>query len=166
MEWGSGRREVERLAEALAEQFGGVPIDLPAIASAVGIIDVAYCDMASAALLQIGPVWGTWGVLIRQLDARARQRFSLAHEIAHVALGIVGDEWRYRGEAAERGGRTLAERLCDYYAAALLMPRALVNKAATETPDVNELARRFDVSEQSMRIRLEHCGLHSLVTVR
>src|SRR6185295_12844766 len=106
MEWGSGRREVERLAEVLGSKFGGPPADLPAIANAVGIIDVAYCDMNSAALLQVGPTFGTWGVLIRQLDARARQRFSLAHEIAHVALGVVGDEWRYMGEAAARGART------------------------------------------------------------
>lgn len=164
MEWGSGRREVEQLAEALTAKFGGPPADLPAIANSVGIIDVAYCDMASAALLQVGPVFGTWGVLIRRLDARARQRFSLAHEIAHIALGIVGDEWRYKGEVAARGTRTQAEKLCDYYAAALLMPRALVNKAATETPDLHELARMFDVSGQSMKIRLEHCGLHAIAS--
>ncbi|HEV8575361.1 MAG TPA: ImmA/IrrE family metallo-endopeptidase [Dehalococcoidia bacterium] len=160
--WGSGRREVEQLAESLTSKFGGPPVDLPAIASAVGIIDIAYCDMNSAALLQVGPVLGTWGVVIRRLDARARQRFSLAHEIAHVALGIVGDEWRYKGEAAARDIRAPAERLCDYYAAALLMPRWLVNKAAAETPDVNELARMFDVSGESMKIRLEHCGLHAI----
>ena len=166
MEWGSGRREVERLAEVLGSRFGGPPADLPAIANAVGIIDVAYCDINSAALLQVGPVWGTWGVLIRRMDARARQRFSLAHEIAHVALGIVGDEWRYFGDAAARGARTRAEKICDYYAAALLMPRSLVCKAATETPDVNELARKFDVSGESMRIRLEHVGLYALAGVK
>jgi len=166
MEWGSGRREVERLAEVLGSKFGGPPADLPAIANAVGIIDVAYCDMNSAALLQVGPTFGTWGVLIRQLDARARQRFSLAHEIAHVALGVVGDEWRYMGEAAARGARTRAERICDYYAAALLMPRALICRAATETRDADELARKFDVSGQSMRIRLEHCGLYALAAAK
>jgi hypothetical protein len=162
MEWGSGRLEAERLAEALTVKFGGPPADLPAIAGHVGIIDIAYCDIESAALLQVGPVWGTWGVLIREWDGRARQRFSLAHEIAHVALGIVGDEWRYRGEAAARGARTQGERLCDQYAAALLMPRQWVNRLAAETPDVYELARRFGVSGDAMRIRLEHCGLHAI----
>lgn len=164
MEWGSGRLEVERLAERLGTKFGGPPSDLQAIASHVGIVDIAYCDIESAALLQVGPIRGTWGVLIREWDNETRQRFSLAHEIAHVALGIVGDEWRYKGEVAARGTRTQAERICDYYAAALLMPRTLVCRAATETPDVNELARRFDVSGQSMRIRLEHCGLHAIAS--
>ena len=162
MEWGSGRLEVERLAEAIGTKFGGPPADLQAIAGNFGIIDVAYCDMNSAALLQVGPVSGTWGVLIRQYDAPTRQRFSLAHEIAHVALGIVGDEWRYMGEVAARGTRNPAERMCDYYAAALLMPRALVCRAAQETPDLMKLASRFGVSEQSMRIRLEHCGLNAV----
>lgn len=162
VEWVSGRREVERLAEILGERFGGPPIDLSAIARAVGIIDIAYVDIASAALLQVGPVWGTWGVLIRGWDRRTRQRFSLAHEIAHIALGIVGDEARYQGQAAARGERSPAERLCDYYAASLLMPRALVCRAAQETPDVDVLAQRFGVSGQSMRIRLEHVGLNAV----
>ena len=155
MEWVSGRLEVERMAEKMAQRFCGPPVDLEAIASVVGIVDIAYCDIESAALLQAGP--GGWGVLIREWDGRTRQRFSLAHEIAHIALGIVGDEARYIG-----GSRGRAERLCDYYAAGLLMPRALVCRAAQETPSVTELARRFYVSGQSMRIRLEHVGLYAM----
>lgn len=150
------------MAENLAGRFGGPPTDLEAIAGQVGIVDIAYCDIDGAALLQVGPIAGTWGVLIREWDGRARQRFSLAHEIAHIALGIVGDEWRYQGEAAARGKRSPAERLCDYYAAALLMPRAMVCQAAAGTPDMNELARKFEVSGQSMRIRLEHVGLYAV----
>lgn len=159
MQWVSGRLEVERMAEVLASRFGGPPADLGAIATQVGIVDIAYCDIESAALLQAGP--GGWGVLIREWDQETRQRFSLAHEIAHIALGIVGDEARYTGEGRGRG-----ERLCDYYAAALLMPRTLVCKAATETPDVFELARMFFVSGQSMRIRLQHVGLYAVARAR
>lgn len=156
----SGRLQVERLAEASGTRFGGPPTDLQAIAYSVGIIDIAYCPIPSAALLQNGPIAGTWGVVIRSMDARTRQRFSLAHEIAHIALGIVGDEWRYMGNVAARGGRTAAERQCDYYAAALLMPRPIVNRLAATGASVSEMARRFEVSEQSMKIRLDHLGLH------
>jgi Zn-dependent peptidase ImmA (M78 family) len=86
----------------------------------------------------------------------------LAHEVAHIALGIIGDEQFYRGEAAARRTRTPAEQTCDYFAAALLMPRAALNRVAGEIPDAEELARRFDVSLDSMRIRLEQIGLHAI----
>jgi hypothetical protein len=158
----SGRLEVERIAEPVGARFGGPPADLQAIAESVGIVDIAYCEMETAALLQVGPVYGMWGVLLRKFDSRARQRFSLAHEIGHICLGIVGDEARYMGEAAARGVRAPAERLCDYFAAAILMPREMVCRAVDETPNVEGLARRFEVSGQSMRIRLEHIGLHAL----
>jgi predicted transcriptional regulator len=162
MQWVVGRLEVERKAEALATRFGGPPTELESIAGALGIVDIALGDIATAATLQGGPVEGTWGVVLRRADSRTRRRFSLAHEIAHVALGITGDERRYMGEAAARSGRTPAERTCNYFAAALLMPRAMVNSLATDLFGAKELARRFEVSEESMRYRLEQIGLHTL----
>jgi hypothetical protein len=160
MQWVVGRIEVERKAEALATSFGGPPIELEAIGSALGILDIALGDIDAAAHLQVGAVQGTWGVILRRTDPRTRRRFSLAHEIAHVALGITGDERRYMGEAAARSGRTPAERTCDYFAAALLMPRGMVNKLAGI--GAKGLARRFEVSEESMRYRLEQIGLHAI----
>ena len=162
MEWVSGRVEVERLAEPFGTRFGGPPVDLHAAAQTVGITDICYRPIDSAALLQNGPVEGTYGVIIRSLDGHTRQRFSLAHEIAHVVLGIVGDEWRYKGQVASRGERNPEERMCDYFAGALLMPRPMVLQSIRSNASVEDLARTFEVSVWSMKIRLEHLGLREL----
>lgn len=162
MEWVSERLEVERRAEALGARFGGPPIDLQAIAGTVGITRIRERYIDASAILWVGAIEGTWCVILKKTDGLARKRFSLAHEIAHIALGIVGDELFYQGEAAARRARTAPERQCDYFAAALLMPRALVNKMVKEGTSIAELARRFEVSFDAMRIRCDHMGLHAL----
>ncbi|MEO6318843.1 MAG: ImmA/IrrE family metallo-endopeptidase, partial [Acidimicrobiales bacterium] len=52
------------------------------------------------------------------------------------------------------------ERLCDYFAACLLMPRSWVKQAyGSGVQDVVALAERFEVSPQAMQVRLLQLGL-------
>lgn len=157
------RLAIEARAEALATKYcGGPPVDLDTVAHAVGILDIALADIDSAARLINAPIDGFWAAVIRQDDPFVRRRFSLAHEIAHLALGLVGDERRYRGEVAARDVQNATERACDYFAACLLMPRSWVVKRVPRATDAIELARVFDVSRKSMRIRLRELGFHEL----
>lgn len=156
--------ELDRRAEALAITFGGPPCDVDAVAHTVGILWVAVEDIEPSAVLSAGPVEDSWMVVIRKDDSFVKRRFSLAHEAAHVVLGIVGDERRYRGKVAARGGRLIRnpeEATCDYFAGALLMPRSWMLRAAEEHPP-QQLARRFDVSSDAVRIRLEQLGLYAV----
>lgn len=157
----AARRAVEAQAERLALAFGGPPSDLTGVAGTVGIIHHFVGDIDAAALLRVGPVRGVWGVTLRKGDSFVRRRFSLAHEIAHLALGIVGDEERYMGEVAARRTRTPEEATCDYFAACLLMPRPWMMAAATSIAP-KHLARTFDVSTEALKVRLRELGLNAI----
>lgn len=101
---------------------------------------------------------GRWLIVLNGAEPPGRQRFSLAHELKHVLDNpfIAGMYPDVRDlTSGER-----AEQVCDYFAACLLMPRVLVKRAWTGgTQDLRTLARRFEVSRQAMRVRLEQIGL-------
>ena len=96
-----------------------------------------------------------WIVLLNEDDGRAQARFTLAHELGHMVLGDVREPW-CGGEEGSRGSR---ERLCDVFAAELLMPGPLVRAAWRRTPEVEALAAQFDVPLRAMERRFGELGL-------
>jgi predicted transcriptional regulator len=102
---------------------------------------------------------GTSGftIWVNSEDSRNRQKFTLAHELAHYILhrdlienGIV-DDTMYRSELS-----SVYETQANQLAADILMPIRLIKKYREQHPDSDwkELARVFEVSEQAMKIRL------------
>lgn len=101
---------------------------------------------------------GRWVIALNQSESLARQRFSLAHEFKHVLdnpfIGFLYPK-QQGWTPADR-----AERVCDYFAACLLMPKVWVRRAWTEgVQDLRGLARRFNVSQSAMNVRLLQLGL-------
>lgn len=103
-----------------------------------------------------------WAIVLHAGEPRVRQRFSLAHEIKHVLDDGLATQLQ-GGLYPAGGGFTAAERtewICDYFAACLLMPKLLVRRDWTAgLQRIVPLARRYEVSTQAMRVRLEHLGL-------
>ena len=62
-----------------------------------------------------------WRIVLKTSEPRQRQRFSLAHEFKHVLDDPVIDRTHAHLKPHRRQER--AERLCNYFAACLLMPR-------------------------------------------
>jgi hypothetical protein len=97
---------------------------------------------------------------LRADDPEVRQRFTCAHEVTHTAFPGFVREARYRVDTAvgvNQNRRDEEEFLCDYGAAALLMPRHLVVEEYTITAglrDVERLARDADVSLEAAANRL------------
>ena len=110
-------------------------------------------------------------VWVNALEAQrspGRRRFTIAHELGHWRLHSEGadpqtrfcrtDEVEALGEPT-RSGRAI-EREADRFAAALLMPEALVRVEAPEHRlNVKVLADRFGVSVRAMQVRLESLEL-------
>lgn len=100
----------------------------------------------------------SWVIALNPREATNRQRFSLFHEYKH----IIDDRFRgvlYQGEktisAADK-----AERVADYFAAAVLMPKRLVKRYyCSGVNRLSDLAEMFEVSEQAMHVRLRALGL-------
>jgi Zn-dependent peptidase ImmA (M78 family) len=92
-----------------------------------------------------------------------RQRFTIAHEIGHYLLHSR-ETLHYdtqpefsKGEQFFRAGNisTLEETEANHFAAELLMPEDLVKKLTESgTTSIQELAEKFDVSEDAMKYRL------------
>lgn len=98
-----------------------------------------------------------WVITLNAGETRPRQHFSLCHEYKH----IVDHPTRHLMKSA-RGLRAdeVAERVADYFAASLLMPKAWVKTAYfTGTQSIPRLAARFQVSPQAMSVRLRQLGL-------
>jgi hypothetical protein len=68
---------------------------------------------------------GRWLILLNAAETRGRQRFSLAHELKHI-LDNPFVTILYPGRS------DLAEQVCDYFAACLLMPRRWLRQAWAE----------------------------------
>jgi predicted transcriptional regulator len=99
-----------------------------------------------------------WRIVIRRTDVRQRQRFSLAHELKHVLDDPVIEHLFSHLPTNQRQDRT--ERLCNYFAACLLMPRPwLKHDWCGGQQNVRALARRYYVSPEAMSTRLSELGL-------
>jgi hypothetical protein len=97
---------------------------------------------------------------LRADDPEVRRRFTCAHEVTHTAFPGFVREARYRVDTAvgvNQNRRDEEEYLCDYGAAALLMPRHLVADEYSITGglrEVERLARDADVSLEAAVNRL------------
>jgi len=100
-----------------------------------------------------------WVIVLRAEETKARQRFSLAHELKHV-LDDPFIEWLYPTKSGY-SPEDRAERICDYFAACLLMPRMWIKRdwASGGIQDIARLARRYRVSQVAMAVRLAELKL-------
>ncbi len=100
---------------------------------------------------------GRWLILLNGDEPETRQRFSLAHELKHVIDHSSRDYtcWDDRMQTANQKG----ERLADYFAACLLMPKRHVKSLWGKYRNVQVLADRFSVSSAAMSVRLSQLGL-------
>jgi hypothetical protein len=102
---------------------------------------------------------GQWLIVLNGSESPLRQRFSLAHEFKHVLDHPFIDQAysKIRGQAETEW----AEKLCDYFAGCVLMPKAMVKRIYCKggIQDLPTLARRFQVSQAAMRVRLLQLGL-------
>jgi Zn-dependent peptidase ImmA (M78 family) len=104
-----------------------------------------------------------WGGALRVLENEAhiwvddtklceQQRFMIAHEIGHLVLHLLGVA--YQDRYGVTGEEDLQEVEADAYVAELLMPGWMLRAYLQSTADFAKLARRFEVSEKDMAIRL------------
>jgi hypothetical protein len=104
---------------------------------------------------------GGWVIVLREDEPIVRQRFSLCHEIKHIlddeAMEQSGGRL-YQGTSLTPDGA--AERICDHFAACLLMPKIQLKRDwVNGTQDSQSLARRYNVSKAAMEVRLRTVGL-------
>ena len=99
-----------------------------------------------------------WVITLCADEHRSRQRFSLMHEFKHV-LDHTTKDFLYQDRPTSSAYEQ-AERVADYFAACLLMPKRVVKRLWFEGPQsVERLAERLRVSPAAARYRLDQLGL-------
>ncbi len=92
-------------------------------------------------------------------ESRVRQRFTIAHELGHCALG---HGLAYRDPATNFSARTYNpdEIAANRFAASLLMPADMIEATIMDLrdPSVESLAELFGVSQVAMEFRLKNLG--------
>jgi predicted transcriptional regulator len=151
--YGIAERQATRLLLRSGVTYGPVPSE---VIAGLQFVQVHLRRLpSSGATKWVKP---HWHIILNSLESPVRQRFSLAHELAHIINHPHLHE--AYGRLDTPTARLAHERLCDYFAACLLMPRPLVKDAwAHGAQDEVELAKRFDVSAQAMHVRIIQLGL-------
>lgn len=153
-----------RARDIIEQHLKTVPVKLGSLARALGVADIKIASMSPGVSGQITREDNRYIIRINRNEARERQRFTLAHEIAHYLLhrhvidsypdGIT-DNVLYRSGAPEK-----IEYEANRLAADLVMPISIVeDKIRSFGGIVNEaaierMAEIFDVSKAAMEIRL------------
>lgn len=148
--------------EILDEFTEVVPVPVGALAKALGLkVVVAALPLNISGMIKPDDDGGTFVIKVNRFEPKARQRFTIAHEIAHFLLhrdriqaGIV-DSVLYRSKLSSR-----IEAEANRLAADIVMPRDKIREKKSLENDyfgdqlVEYLANEFGVSKQAMGIRM------------
>lgn len=144
--------------EIVGQYMEQAPVDVEGLAKALGLtVNRELWPDNMSGKIECEPDGGPCTITVNAMHPDSRQRFTIAHEIAHYVLhrdsigdGIV-DNGMYRSGRSEK-----IERQANQYAAEILMPWKIVierYRAGKTTPA--ELAREFKVSPAVAEIRMK-----------
>jgi hypothetical protein len=140
----------------------GPPVDIQGI---IGEVGVEYAELPKPDSISglIEAYGGGYRIVVNSNHSLVRRRFTAAHELGHfvyhrdvIGDGIV-DDAAYRSERIGQYGdkiRREYETQANRFAAIVLMPTMLLDKLQAADVPLPEMAKRLQVSEQALRIRL------------
>lgn len=143
--------------EIVLEHMQSAPVDLAGMARGLGLVVSSDPSLPQDVSGYIKRDKQGYFIGVNPKHALVRQRFTVAHEIAHYLLhrdqigdGVL-DDALYRSSLS-----SALEAEANKWAAAILMPPQLIERLRAETPGINnsELASRLQVSTQALSIRL------------
>lgn len=156
-EWKKLSKEQQALIVSHQNEF---PVKVGAIAKSFGI-EVKKATLAAGISGEIKEVGGACTIRINRHDVKARQRFTLAHEIAHFLLhrdkigdGIT-DDILYRSKLSDE-----LEAEANRLAADIVMPWSLIQaslvsyKGLNTEQKIEQLAEVTEISTTAIKIRL------------
>ncbi|WPM80994.1 ImmA/IrrE family metallo-endopeptidase [Brucella pseudintermedia] len=148
-------------AAMIAKHSAAPPVDVAAIANELGLA-IFSADLAHnvSGVIVKDASYGTssgFAIFVDSGESPQRQRFTAAHEIGHFLLHrhLIGDRHEDNYLLRSVGISNRQEQQANQFAADLLMPRNLIEKAMQEGyTSVESLADLFQVSRIAMGIRL------------
>ncbi len=154
----------ESLYKAFNEALKQPPVDLGALCAKINV-ELVKIPMDPLVSGMLEPKTnGEYKITVNSNISSSRQRFTIAHELGHLALhrDLIGkglDDRAMRSSTPGCYDNTLITRTheteANQFAAALLMPKdAVLKEALRLDKNILALANHFEVSESAMTIRL------------
>lgn len=152
-------------------ETAGVPVDIGLLAKAAGVSRVVRAETPGAGMLMREE--GGITVVLNSADTIERQRFSYAHEIAHILTGTadrhninhVSDVSTFDALDDYRS----SEAQCERIAAKLLMPekafRARLEKSGVCIETILALSKEFQASIPAVTLRVAEIGVEPFVAI-
>jgi len=145
-------------AEVVKSFLTSIPVQVGQLARALGL-EVVVAPLPLNISGSIEPRGSSFVIKVNRYEPKARQRFTIAHEIAHFLLhrdrisGGLVDSVLYRSKLASR-----LETEANKLAADIIMPKEAItdhiSTSAMHDDQIDRLAERFNVSRQAAEIRL------------
>lgn len=139
--------------------FGEIPVKLGGLAKELGIVVKRSSTIPRHVSGKITRLpTGVYEIKINKYESRERQRFTLAHELAHFLLhrneidrlGEIADNVLYRSGASET-----IEYEANRLAAQIIIPEeAISERQQAICKNVDQLAKEFGVSKTVMEVRM------------
>ena len=143
---------------ATANNLETDPINIKGLAKALGL-KIKPRILAEETSGHLEKIDNEWVVTVNLLHHPRRQRFTLAHEIAHYILHRDRSDSFIDGKFFRSDEKNPMEREADSFAAELLMPEAeFRNFVKSESSTVEDIANHFEVSSLAVRIRAKNLG--------
>ena len=160
------RRARAVVATAFALGWEGPPFELDDLASLRGLTVAMSRDLAPDQDACVMPS----RVLVNANKPRVRQRYSVAHEVAHTLFPDYEAELRRAGQLWRReGDNTELEALCQAAASEFIMPRdafvAAAARSGSTISGVIAISRQFDASPEAAARRLAETTRDDMATV-
>lgn len=138
-----------------------VPVDVVGIAKSYGIdVYQAELDNEISGAIRYEQKKDKFEIIVNKNNAKARQRFTIAHELGHYFLhrdmlknSDIHIDTLYRVMTEVDTKTKEKEKEVDYFAGALLMNRMTIEKLI-ENYSIEELTEIFEVSYSAMTVRL------------
>lgn len=140
------------------------PVDIIGLANDLGVnVNEAWlADDVSGELVRIDE--NKYEINVNAAHHLTRKRFTIAHELGHFLYhkDLIGDglddDRAYRSTSAGRYHNTrigpVQETQANQFAANTLMPHTLINSLRAEGLSRSQMAKRLQVSEHALAIRL------------
>ena len=147
------RRLSDAVKHVIADLIRGVacpPTDLVEVGRKVGVREISYESFPGSG--ELYKENSEYRIVCSSDQPRSRQRFTVAHELAHVILDRTGRNAPRRGNSVER--------VCDMLAAEFLMPTSVFEARLPATLTINDIAslsRTFGASITATAIRCAQC---------
>lgn len=160
---GAGTKPVRhKIATAVIREYQHKPpVDVVGIAERLGIdlIPEALGEHIAGKLIRDSEPGGSahYTIIVNSADHPRRRRFTIAHELAHFVLhrDLIEHEDVVDNELYRSHLSNYLEAQANRLAANILMPYPLITELRQQGILAPlDLARKFNVSEQAMRIRL------------